>query len=123
MEAGQPVQGLQQRQPDHQLHDLLGLEVGAGRLDHDLGDDGRAGGTGPGQEHGGLRLAEVVADGGKFRIGARNRTILRKLVWKHNLLLAADDTGGNFSRTMSIDTECGTVRIRTQGEERTLWAA
>lgn len=67
--------------------------------------------------------AEVVADGGKFRIGARNRTILRKLVWKHNLLLAADDTGGNFSRTMSIDTECGTVRIRTQGEERTLWAA
>ena len=67
--------------------------------------------------------AEVVADGGKFRIGARNRTILRKLAWKHNLLLAADDTGGNFSRTMSIDVESGTVRIRTQGEERTLWAA
>ncbi len=67
--------------------------------------------------------AEVVADGRRFRIGSRNRTILRKLAWKHTLLLAADDTGGNFSRTMSIDTDSGTVRIRTQGEERTLWAA
>ena len=67
--------------------------------------------------------AEVVADGGTFRIGARNRTILRKLAWKHGLLLAADDTGGNFSRTITIDAECGTVRIRMQGEERTLWAA
>ena len=65
--------------------------------------------------------AEVIHDSGVFAIGKRNRTILRKLFWKNNILLAADDTGGNISRTMSMSLSDGTVTIRTKGTERVLW--
>lgn len=65
--------------------------------------------------------AEVLADEGHFRIGNRNRTILRKIFWKLNLLLAADDTGGQHSRTLTVRLSDGVVAIRTQGKESTLW--
>jgi len=65
--------------------------------------------------------AEVLADDGHFRIGNRNRTILRKLFWKLNLLLAADDTGGQHSRTISIRLSDGLINVRTQGKENILW--
>lgn len=65
--------------------------------------------------------AEVIDDDGQFRVGSRNRTILRKLFWKNNILLAADDTGGNISRTMSMSLADGAVTIRTKGTERVLW--
>ncbi|MEM9565237.1 MAG: geranylgeranyl reductase family protein [Actinomycetota bacterium] len=52
-EPVEPVQGLEERQPDQQLDDLLGVEVGGDGGDDDLGDVGRAGGAGPGQEDGG----------------------------------------------------------------------
>ncbi len=65
--------------------------------------------------------AEVLADDGHFRIGNRNRTILRKVFWKLNLLLAADDTGGQHSRTLSMRLSDGVVAIRSQGKDSTLW--
>lgn len=65
--------------------------------------------------------AEIMNDNGTFRIGARNRTILRQLFWKNGVLLAADDTGGSVSRTMQLSMESGAVTIRTKGLERTLW--
>ncbi|CAK9062681.1 Probable chemoreceptor glutamine deamidase CheD 1, partial [Durusdinium trenchii] len=46
--------------------------------------------------------AEILADGGHFKIGSRNRTMLRKLFWKNSILLAAEDTGGSQSRTMTL---------------------
>ncbi len=66
--------------------------------------------------------AEILAEDGHFRIGARNRTMLRKLFWQNSLLLAADDTGGNHSRTMTLSLKDGTVTIRSQGKEAVLWA-
>lgn len=65
--------------------------------------------------------AEVLADDGHFRIGSRNRTILRKILWKLNILLAADDTGGQHSRTLSLRLADGAIQIRSQGKESTLW--
>jgi chemotaxis protein CheD len=65
--------------------------------------------------------AEVLADDGHFRIGNRNRTILRKIFWKQNLLLAADDTGGQHSRTMSLKLADGSIQIRAQGKDAPLW--
>lgn len=65
--------------------------------------------------------AEVLADDGHFRIGHRNRTILRKIFWKQNLLLAADDTGGQHSRTMSLKLADGSIQIRAQGKDSSLW--
>jgi chemotaxis protein CheD len=65
--------------------------------------------------------AEVISKGRQFAIGQRNRTILRKLLWKLGLNLAAEDTGGNEARTMSLDLSTGTVRIRGRGKETVLW--
>ena len=65
--------------------------------------------------------AEVMTDDGHFKIGARNRTILRKIFWKNNILLSGDETGGSISRTLSISVADGTVRVRNRGEERVLW--
>ncbi len=66
--------------------------------------------------------AEILAEDGHFRIGARNRTMLRKLFWNNNVLLAADDTGGNQSRTMTLSLKDGSITIRSQGKESVLWA-
>ena len=67
--------------------------------------------------------AEVMNDCGQFKIGKRNRTILRQLFWKNNILLAADETGGSISRTLQIDLADGRVSIRHKGEEQLLWSA
>ena len=65
--------------------------------------------------------AEVLADDGHFRIGSRNRTVLRKILWKLNILLAADDTGGQHSRTMTLRLADGSIQLRSQGKDSTLW--
>ena len=53
----------------------------------------------------------------RFKIGERNYTILRKLLWKNDLLIAAEDIGGNTSRTMSLFIETGRVVVRSQTGE------
>ena len=65
--------------------------------------------------------AEVLADDGHFKVGKRNRTMLRKLFWKNNILLSADDTGGNISRTLMMTLCDGEIVIRTKGKETKLW--
>lgn len=65
--------------------------------------------------------AEVLADDGHFKVGKRNRTMLRKLFWKNNILLSADDTGGSVSRTLMMTLADGAVVIRTKGKETKLW--
>jgi chemotaxis protein CheD len=65
--------------------------------------------------------AEVLADDGHFRIGNRNRTILRKIFWKQNLLLSADETGGQHSRTMTLRLSDGSIQSRAPGKESALW--
>ena len=65
--------------------------------------------------------AEVITTGRAFQIGQRNRTILRKILWKMGMSLTAEDTGGNQARTMTIDLKDGTVWIRGKGKEYPLW--
>lgn len=65
--------------------------------------------------------AEVLADDGHFKVGKRNRTMLRKLFWKNNILLSADDTGGSISRTLMITLSDGEIVVRTKGKETKLW--
>jgi chemotaxis protein CheD len=65
--------------------------------------------------------AEILNDDGTFRVGSRNRTLLRKIFWKNNVLIHAEDTGGNNSRTLSLRLSDGTVEIRSQGKVRKLW--
>ena len=66
--------------------------------------------------------AEFLNDEAGFQIGKRNRTMMRKLFWKNNIVLAAEDTGGNEARTMSLDMSTGTVTIRSKNREFILWS-
>jgi len=66
--------------------------------------------------------AEILADNGYFKVGSRNRTMLRKIFWKNNILLSADDTGGAISRTMTMSIADGGITIRNKGVESVLWS-
>ena len=57
---------------------------------------------------------------GRFRIGERNMTMLRKVLWKNDLLLASEDAGGTDPRTMSLYISSGKTTVRTAGEEAEL---
>ena len=52
-----------------------------------------------------------------FRIGERNYTVLRKILWKNNMLIAAEDVGGSISRTIRLEIETGKFVVRSQGTE------
>jgi chemotaxis protein CheD len=52
---------------------------------------------------------------GTFNIGSRNCTVMRKLFWKNNVLIKAEDVGGTKSRTARLYLEDGRVTI-TSGE-------
>lgn len=47
-----------------------------------------------------------------FKIGERNYTVLKKLLWKNNILLDAEDIGGTDSRTVHVDLSTGRTIIR-----------
>jgi len=51
-----------------------------------------------------------------FKVGERNFTILKKLLWKNNVMLKADDTGGSQSRTVHFDLGNGQVLLSSKGE-------
>jgi chemotaxis protein CheD len=55
-----------------------------------------------------------------FRIGERNYTVLKKLLWKNNILLESEDVGGTKSRTVHFDLLTGRTIISSGGEETEL---
>jgi chemotaxis protein CheD len=55
-----------------------------------------------------------------FKIGERNYTVLKKLLWKNNILLEADDVGGTASRTIHFDIDTGQTVIASNGTKRNL---
>lgn len=52
-----------------------------------------------------------------FAIGKRNFIALRKLFWKNGIMIAAEDVGGNISRTLHLDVATGRTWIQSKGEE------
>jgi len=59
-------------------------------------------------------------DNGMFNIGKRNYTILRKMFWKNNIIIKAEDVGGRKSRTAKLHVGTGRVTIKSNGEETEL---
>jgi len=55
-----------------------------------------------------------------FKIGERNHTILKKLLWKNNMLLENEDVGGTASRTLHFDVATGQTVISSSGKKRIL---
>jgi chemotaxis protein CheD len=58
-----------------------------------------------------------LQDNGVFNIGERNYTVLRKVLWKNNILIAAEDVGGTKPRTMLLHLDSGRTTIKSGGEE------
>jgi len=67
------------------------------------------------------RKLRIVATGGAnmqrdvelFRIGKRNIAALRALMWRHGLVLAAEDLGGCSPRTARLDLSNGQVTVQS----------
>ncbi len=55
-----------------------------------------------------------------FKIGERNYTVLKKLLWKNNILLEAEDVGGTISRTVYLDLATGQTVISSGGKKAEL---
>jgi len=55
-----------------------------------------------------------------FKIGERNYTVLKKLLWKNGVLLKAEEIGGSISRTVYFDIFTGRVTIKSGRQERLL---
>lgn len=52
-----------------------------------------------------------------FKIGERNYTVLKKLLWKNNILLDAEDVGGTVSRTVHFYVSTGQTVIKSGQQE------
>jgi len=52
-----------------------------------------------------------------FRIGERNYTVLRKVLWKNNILIDAEDVAGSKSRTVLLYMDTGKTTIKSGGKE------
>jgi chemotaxis protein CheD len=60
--------------------------------------------------------AHVLDSGNKiFKIGERNFTVVRKMLWKNGLLMHVQDVGGIDSRTIFLDNRTGTFTVKSQG--------
>ncbi|HET6412260.1 MAG TPA: chemotaxis protein CheD [Anaeromyxobacter sp.] len=59
-------------------------------------------------------------DAGTFEIGKRNHTMMRKILWKAQLLVAAEDVGGSVWRTARLFVDTGQVTIQSGSEVRPL---
>lgn len=55
-----------------------------------------------------------------FQIGSRNLVMLRKILWKNNVLIKAEAVGGTAWRTMRLRIATGEVLIKTEAGVATL---
>ena len=55
-----------------------------------------------------------------FDIGKRNYAMMRKLLWKNDLLIAAENVGGKTPRTMRLYMDSGLTSLETAGVETQL---
>ncbi|CAB1068089.1 Chemotaxis protein CheD [Olavius algarvensis Delta 1 endosymbiont] len=55
-----------------------------------------------------------------FKIGIRNHTVLKKLLWKNNILLESEDVGGTAGRTVHFELATGQTVVSSNGQKRQL---
>ncbi|MCB2185964.1 MAG: chemotaxis protein CheD [Deltaproteobacteria bacterium] len=59
--------------------------------------------------------SQVLDQGGHFNIGKRNYAAVRRLLYRNNVLVAAEDVGGTVNRTVGLIVGTGEVWIKTNG--------
>ena len=61
--------------------------------------------------------ASMLDKQGLFRIGERNMTVFRKIMWKNGMLIKAVDVGGEVTRTVRLEIATGRFLIKSGGQE------
>jgi chemotaxis protein CheD len=64
---------------------------------------------------GGARMLNVVGAGSRLDIGARNIEAVREVLRRHDLRLAAEDVGGTWGRTLTLNVGTGRLVVSTAG--------
>jgi chemotaxis protein CheD len=62
--------------------------------------------------------ANMIDDDRYFRVGERNYTVLRKVLWRNGILIAAEEVGGTMARTLVLHIGSGRAQVRAQGQRR-----
>jgi chemotaxis protein CheD len=57
--------------------------------------------------------AQPLDDSGYFNIGKRNDMALRKILWANNVLIQAENVGGQVNRTVRLDMSSGRVWVES----------
>ncbi|HPF34281.1 MAG TPA: chemotaxis protein CheD [Candidatus Krumholzibacteria bacterium] len=52
-----------------------------------------------------------------FKIGQRNYTVVRKVLWKNNIMIASENVGGPEARTLFMDMATGRTLVKSGGRE------
>ncbi len=50
-------------------------------------------------------------DNEMFKIGEKNYAVLKKILWKNNILLEFEDVGGSTNRTVQFNLSTGEIKI------------
>lgn len=61
--------------------------------------------------------SNLLDEKGTFKIGERNYTVLRKILWKNGILIKSESVGGSVSRTMHLYMDTGKITIKSCGQE------
>ncbi len=65
--------------------------------------------------------SQILDDSGVFNIGKRNHLAARKILWKNNVMVKAEDIGGTEHRTVRMDLSNGAITLNVPGRrERSL---
>lgn len=57
--------------------------------------------------------ASILDDANYFRIGQKNITAMRKIFWRNNVMIDAEDTGKNCNRTVRLDVSNGKCTLKS----------
>jgi chemotaxis protein CheD len=60
--------------------------------------------------------AQLLDDSGYFNIGKRNYMALRKILWANNVLIQAEEVGGQVNRTVRLEVATGKVWVKNSGK-------
>lgn len=61
--------------------------------------------------------AQMMAASERFEIGKRNHAAFRKILFRNNVLIKAEDVGGNVGRTVRMNIATGEVVVKVAGKD------
>ncbi|MBW2109035.1 MAG: chemotaxis protein CheD, partial [Deltaproteobacteria bacterium] len=60
--------------------------------------------------------SQIMDASGRFNIGQRNYAALRKIFWRNNVMIDAEDVGGTCNRTMWLYVATGELILKVSGK-------